>query len=168
MIPMFLGPPFVHQQLGRTLQNFLQSRHRLLVLSMFRLRHQWNQSFLHFPQSNRLAVPAQPRKPSSFMRKRSSDLREHLLAFTLSGCSSSSTSSIIYRFLLSAYSLSILSSVFLSVSLVRVSFHTFLSSAHRPSSFVLRPSSVVHYLSVHLSTFSSLGFNPASSSRYPW
>src|SRR5579859_2032202 len=49
----------------------LQSRHRLLVLSMFRLRHQWNQSFLHFPQSNRLAVPAQPRKPSSFMRKRS-------------------------------------------------------------------------------------------------
>src|SRR5579859_4812156 len=27
---------------------------------------------------------------------------------------------------------------------------------------------VVYYLSVHLSAFSSLGFSPVSSSRYPW
>jgi hypothetical protein len=81
-----------------------------------------------------------PQKPLNSTNKRSSDLREHLSAFTLSGCSSSSTSSIIYRFLLSAYSLSILSSVFLLVSLVRVSFHMFLSSARRPSSFVHRQS----------------------------
>ena len=91
-----------------------------------------------------------PQKPLNSTNKPSRDLREHRSAFTSirmfivrPRLHRVLSIGFIYRLTPSQF----LSSVF-SVSLGRVSFHTFLLSARRPSSFVCHPSSVAHRFSL--------------------